>query len=240
MPDEAPPALAVEALNGGWGGTTVVEGVSFAMHHGETVAVVGRNGVGKTTLLEIIVGRAQHHAGSIRLAGVEIAHLPVYRRNACGLGFVPQEREVFPSLTVMENLAVAARAGYWDRERILDLFPRLGVRGRALAGNLSGGEQQMLAIGRALMGNPTVLLMDEPSEGLAPVVVDQLVSAIQRVVVERALTVLLIEQRIEVALHLAERCLVMDRGQIVFDGASAQLRADEARLGQLMGLGEVA
>jgi branched-chain amino acid transport system ATP-binding protein len=236
MATDPPPALALDDVHGGWSGTTVIEGVSFAVRAGETVAIIGRNGVGKTTLFEIIVGRAQHHGGSIRLDGAEIASLPVHRRNARGLGFVPQEREVFPSLTVLENLAVATRPGHWDRERVLDLFPRLASRAQALAGHLSGGEQQMLSIGRALMGNPTVLLMDEPSEGLAPIVVDQLVAAIERMVSERSLTVLLIEQRIEIALALSERCVVVDRGRIVFDGASAPLRGDEQRLGQLLGL----
>lgn len=237
MRDE-PAALEIEGLHGGWAGTTVVEGVSLDVRAGETVAILGRNGVGKTTLLEIIAGRAQHHAGSVRIKGAEVTHLPIHRRNRRGLGLVPQEREVFPSLTVFENLAVAARPGGWNRERVLELFPRLAARGRTSARYLSGGEQQMLSIARALIGNPTVLLMDEPSEGLAPVVVDQLAEAVLRIVAERSLAVLLVEQRIEIALNLAERCVVMERGKIVFDGNAAPLRRDRTRIGQLLGLGE--
>ena len=233
-----PAALELAGLCGGWDGTTVVETLSFSVRPGETVAIIGRNGVGKTTLLELIVGRAQRHAGTIRLARGEISSLPIYRRNALGLGYVPQEREIFPSLTLMENLSVAARPGEWSEERVLDLFPRLRQRARAMAAHLSGGEQQMLSIARALIGNPSVLLMDEPSEGLAPVVVEQLADALRRVVTDGHLAVLLVEQRVEIALDLAERCLIMDRGHIVFDGASARLRGDDAELAQLMGLGE--
>ena len=230
--------LDIEGLTGGWGQTTVIENLNLSIASGETVAVIGRNGVGKSTLLELIVGRAQRRDGRIRLGGEDISEYPIHTRALTGLGYVPQEREVFRSLTVKEHLSVAARPGRWSEKSIFDLFPSLGQRVGNLGFQLSGGEQQMLSIARALIGNPKILLMDEPSEGLAPVVVEQLVSAMRAVVGDSALSVLLVEQRVDIALDLANRCLVMDRGRVVFDGASADLRGDEKRLGQLMGLEE--
>ena len=229
--------LETRKLSGGWGPTLVVEDLSLQVAAGETVAIVGRNGVGKSTLLELIVGRAQRRGGSILLAGGDIAMLATHERARRGLGYVPQGREVFPSLTVAEHLQVAARPGDWTARRVLDLFPRLGERLASHGNQLSGGEQQMLAIARALLGNPRVLLMDEPFEGLAPIIVEHLVQSIRKIVQASALALLLVEQRVDIALDLSHRCIVMDRGRSVFEGRSDELAQDEGRIAALMGLG---
>jgi len=228
--------LELKDLSGGWVSTTVIEGLSLRVSVGETVAIIGRNGVGKTTLLELIVGRAQRHAGDIRIDGAELSASRTFLRAQAGLGYVPQQREVFPSLTVVENLTVAKRPGRWDETLLFDLFPALAQRRRSLGRFLSGGEQQMLSIARALIGNPKILLMDEPSEGLAPVVVEQLVASIRSVVADKSLAVLLVEQRTDIALDLSQRCLIMDRGRFVHESASEQLRASPERVAELMGL----
>ena len=231
----ANPVLDINGLRGGWGLTTVIEDLSLSLLPGETVSVVGRNGVGKSTLLELIAGRATRHSGQIQLDAIDMAELPIFERARLGIGYVPQQREVFPSLTVMEHFAIAARPGYWNVQRICALFPALTQRIRSLGKELSGGEQQMLAIARALIGNPKVLLMDEPSEGLAPVVVDQLALAMREVVRDRSLTVLLVEQRVDIALDLSQRCVVMDRGKIAFECESEALHGDAAQLIKHMG-----
>jgi branched-chain amino acid transport system ATP-binding protein len=227
--------LEVAGLTGGWGQTTVVEDVTLRVAPGETLAIVGRNGVGKSTLLELIVGRAQCRSGTVSLGGSAISALPVYRRSIAGLGYVPQQREVFASVSVREHLAIAHRPGVWTPARVLELFPGLGRRLESLGRQLSGGEQQMLAIGRALVGNPAVVLMDEPSEGLAPVVVEQLGAALRAVMAEGSLAMILVEQRIDIALELSDRCLVMERGRVVFEGVSADLRAGNETFATLIG-----
>jgi len=228
--------LEIRDLVGGWGPTLVVEECSLSVATGETVAIVGRNGVGKSTLLELLIGRAQRRSGSIVLNGEEISTLPIHDRVARGVGFVPQQREIFASLTVKEHLTIAARSGPWTIERIFDLFPSLAARRDSLGGKLSGGEQQMLAIARALLINPKIILMDEPSEGLAPVIVEQLVGTIRKVVGDGGLSVLLVEQRFDIALELASRCIVMDRGRIAHQVSSDEVQRNESHLAVLMGL----
>jgi branched-chain amino acid transport system ATP-binding protein len=229
--------LILEDVSAGYGETVVLEGISLAMAPGQTLAVLGRNGVGKTTLLATIMGHTRLHGGGIRFAGREIATLPPYRRARLGIGFVPQEREIFPSLTVAENLTVAERPGQWTLARVYEFFPSLAERRRNHGNQLSGGEQQMLAIGRALMGNPTLLLMDEPLEGLAPVVVDTLLAGLDRLKREDELALLLVEQHAKLALELAQIAIVLDRGAIVFTGTSRELLDAPEHLNDLMGVG---
>jgi branched-chain amino acid transport system ATP-binding protein len=231
-----PAELSLEGVSAGYGDTVVLEGISLALPPGQTVAVLGRNGVGKTTLLATIMGHTRLHGGSIRFAGREISGLPVYRRARLGVGLVPQEREIFPSLTVEENLLVAARSGQWSLPRVYDFFPSLAQRRRNRGNQLSGGEQQMLAIGRALMGNPRLLLLDEPLEGLAPVIVDALLAGLDRLKRENDLALLLVEQHAHLALELAQIAIVLDRGAIVFTGTSRALLDAPERLDALMGV----
>lgn len=228
--------LEIRDLRGGWGQTLIVDSFSLDVAGGETVAIIGRNGVGKTTLLELLVGRAQWRGGAILLNGRDISNAPIHERAHAGLGYVPQGREVFPSLTVREHLAVALTPGPWAVERVLALFPRLSERMDSLGSQLSGGEQQMLAIGRALLGNPSVLLMDEPFEGLAPVIVEHLVNSIRRIVADSTLTLLLVEQRVDIALSLSRRCLFMDRGRRVFEGESQTMSERGDDFAEMMGL----
>jgi branched-chain amino acid transport system ATP-binding protein len=229
-------ALDLENVRAGYGETVVLEDIRFALGASETVSIIGRNGVGKTTLLATIMGHTTLHGGRVALHDKDIAALATYRRVAAGLGYVPQEREIFPSLTLRENLEVAARPGSWTIQTVFELFPRLAERADNRGNQLSGGEQQMLAIGRALIGNPTVLLMDEPSEGLAPVIVEELARAVKRLTQSSGLAIVLVEQNTRLALEIAPRAVVMDRGRIVYDGASEALRKDPVKLEQLIGV----
>jgi branched-chain amino acid transport system ATP-binding protein len=229
--------LTLEAVCAGYGRTVVLDGVSLSLRSGATLAVLGRNGVGKTTLMSTIMGHTTLHGGTIRFRGADITALPAYGRCRSGIGLVPQEREIFPSLTLEENLTVAARPGRWTLERVYDFFPRLAERRRNRGNQLSGGEQQMLAIGRALMGNPVLLLMDEPLEGLAPVIVDALLSGLDRLKREDDLALLLVEQHARLALELAEDAIILDRGAVVFSGASRTLLEAPERLAGLIGVG---
>jgi branched-chain amino acid transport system ATP-binding protein len=227
-------ALRLEGVRAGYGETVVLEDVAFALPERGALAVLGRNGVGKTTLLATIMGLTTFHAGAIEYRGAPVAALPTHARNRLGIGYVPQARDIFPSLSVEENLTVAARPGRWDLARVYDLFPRLAER-RAHRGNqISGGEQQMLAIGRALMGNPALLLMDEPLEGLAPIIVEMLLKALERLIRDEALTVVLVEQSAKLALEVTSSALVLSRGRIVHRGPSAELLADPDRLTALV------
>jgi branched-chain amino acid transport system ATP-binding protein len=229
-------ALELADVSAGYGDTVVLENVNLALKPGETLSVVGRNGVGKTTLLGTIMGHTTLHRGTIRLHGEDISRRTTYRRVTAGLGYVPQEREIFPSLSVRENLEVAARAGPWTVETVFELFPKIAERAANRGNQLSGGEQQMLAIGRALIGNPTVLLMDEPSEGLAPVIVEELARVVKKLATDSGLTLILVEQNTRLALDISPRTVVMDRGRIVHDGPSVALKKDPAKLEQLIGV----
>ena len=227
-------ALKLEGVRAGYGETVVLEDVAFALPERGALAVLGRNGVGKTTLLATIMGLTTFHAGAIEYRGAPVAGLPTHARNRLGIGYVPQARDIFPSLSVEENLTVAARPGRWDLARVYDLFPRLAER-RAHRGNqISGGEQQMLAIGRALMGNPALLLMDEPLEGLAPIIVESLLGALKKLVSEHSLAIILVEQHAKLALQVTQTALVLNRGRVSYSGPSAELLADPQRLTALV------
>jgi branched-chain amino acid transport system ATP-binding protein len=229
--------LTLEAVRAGYGRTVVLDGVTLSLRGGATLAVLGRNGVGKTTLLSTIMGHTTLHGGSIRFRGEDMTALPAYARCRSGIGFVPQEREIFSSLTLEENLTVAARPGRWTLARVYEFFPRLAERRRNRGNQLSGGEQQMLAIGRALMSNPLLLLMDEPLEGLAPVIVDALLSGLDRLKREDGLALLLVEQHARLALEFAESAIILDRGAVVYSGASRTLLDAPEQLAGLIGVG---
>jgi len=227
--------LELDAVFAGYGETVVLEDIKLTLADGGTLSIIGRNGVGKSTLLTTIMGHTTLHGGAVRLHGLDISGLAVYRRVDAGLGYVPQEREIFPSLTVKENLDVAVRPGHWTLKTVFELFPRLEERAGNRGNQLSGGEQQMLAIGRALIGNPSVLLMDEPSEGLAPVIVEELARAVKRLT-ETDVALILVEQNTRLALEIAPRVVVMDRGRIMYDGPSKALQDNPAKLEQLIGV----
>ena len=230
-------ALAFRDVVAGYGETVVLDGVNLALPPGENVSIIGRNGVGKTTLLATAMGHTRLHKGDVQLGGVSIVRMPIYARALAGLGYVPQEREIFPSLSVRENLEIGARPGHWNEARVFELFPRLQERLANMGNQLSGGEQQMLSIARALLTNPAVLLMDEPTEGLAPVLVETLTGVLMKLR-DSGLSIVLVEQNSRVALGFSKRAVVMDKGRIVYDGASAALRDDPEKLAQLVGLAE--
>jgi branched-chain amino acid transport system ATP-binding protein len=231
-----PDALQIRGVSSGYGETVVLEDVDLALPERSSLAILGRNGVGKTTLLSTVMGHTTFHGGSITFLGREISSLPVYERARLGIGYVPQERLIFPSLTVHENLTVAERTGRWTVERVYELFPRLRERRHAMGNQLSGGEQQMLAIGRALMGNPSLLLLDEPLEGLAPIIIEMLLLSLKKLITEDALAIILVEQHAKVALAVTETAMVLSRGRVVHYGASAELLADPTRLTRLVAL----
>jgi branched-chain amino acid transport system ATP-binding protein len=232
----AEPLLAIEDVRAGYGPAIVLDGVSFDLASQGGLAVLGRNGVGKSTLLLTIMGYTRVSRGRLLWRGTDITHESPHRRARAGIGWVAQEREIFSTLTVEENLTVAARNGPWSLPRVYELFPRLTERRRNLGNQLSGGEQQMLAIARALMTNPALLLLDEPFEGLAPIVVEELTAALRQMIAERVNAFVLVEQHVEIALPLTQAVIVLERGRIVHRGASAELLADHAALERLIGL----
>jgi branched-chain amino acid transport system ATP-binding protein len=230
------PLLALDNVRAGYGPAVVLDGVSLALPERGSLAVLGRNGVGKSTLLLTIMGYTQVSRGRVVWQGDDVTRRPPHRRARAGIGWVAQEREIFVSLTVEENLTVAARAGRWDLPAVYDLFPRLAERRGNFGNQLSGGEQQMLAIARALMTNPALLLLDEPLEGLAPIIVEELSAAIRRMTSEGSNAFILVEQHADIALSLTQAAIVIERGRIIHSGPSAQLLADHAALDRLIGL----
>jgi branched-chain amino acid transport system ATP-binding protein len=228
--------LALENVRAGYGEAVVLDNISFAMAERDSLAVLGRNGVGKSTLLLTIMGFTNIGRGTIRWRGRDITTLAPHHRARSGIGWVAQEREIFASLTVEENLTVAARPGRWDLAAVYDLFPRIRERRLAKGNQLSGGEQQMLATARALMTNPALLLLDEPLEGLAPIIVEELVRALRRMIEQEGTAVVLVEQHAEIALSLTEHAILLERGAIVHRARSQDLRNDHATLDRYIGL----
>jgi branched-chain amino acid transport system ATP-binding protein len=228
--------LRLENLTAGYGDAVVLFGMSLTLFEGESVAVLGRNGMGKTTLVATLMGTTQIGSGTIIFRGADITRMASHRRAAAGLGWAPQERDIFPSLTLEENMTAVARPGPWTPLRVLELFPRLRERRRNLGNQLSGGEQQMLAIGRALVLNPALLLLDEPLEGLAPLVVQELLRVIREMIHTGLMAVLLVEQHARQVLPITDKAVVLERGRIVHQGPSAALSADPVLLEKWLGV----
>ena len=228
--------LKVEGLSAGYGEAVVLNDISFALGEGQTLALLGRNGTGKTTLMNTLAGATRQHAGTITLAGAALHKLASFQRAAAGIGWVPQERNIFKSLTVHENLTAVARPGKWTPERVYEMFPRLAERKTNLGTQLSGGEQQMLAVGRALVVNPKLLLLDEPLEGLAPIIVAELLKAIARITREEGLSAIIVEQHPQAILAISDRAIVLDHGTVVHSDTAAALRASPELLDRLLGV----
>jgi branched-chain amino acid transport system ATP-binding protein len=232
----AEPLLAVREVRAGYGDSVVLDNVSFELPENGSVAVLGRNGVGKSTLFLTIMGYTTFRNGSVTWRGQEISRMPPHERARLGIGWVAQEREIFPSLSVEENLTVAARPGRWTLDSIYKLLPRLKERKGNMGNQLSGGEQQMLAIARALMTNPALLLLDEPLEGLAPIIVEELSGLISRMIADGSTAIVLAEQHAEIALSLTKDAIVLERGTVVHRARSANMLKNAAALDQFIGL----
>ena len=226
--------LAVDDVTAGYGASVVLENVSLALEEGDSLALLGRNGVGKTTLLTTLMGLTRVHRGSLRFRGGDLARLATHQRAQAGLGWVPQERYMWPSLTIDEHLTAVARPGRWTLRRVYEVFPRLDERRANYGNQLSGGEQQMLAIARALIVNPNLLLLDEPMEGLAPIIVQDLMKVIRGLVAEGSMAVIVVEQHAKLALMLTRNALVLDRGRVVHRSPSDALLDDPATLHRLV------
>jgi branched-chain amino acid transport system ATP-binding protein len=233
----ADPLLQVQGLKAGYGESVVLNGIDLSHAAGESLALLGRNGTGKTTLIDTLVGVTRRHAGRIALAGRDITALAPFARAASGIGWVPQERNIFRSLTVEENLTAVARPGPWNVGRVYAMFPRLAERRANMGTQLSGGEQQMLAVARALVLNPRLLLLDEPLEGLAPIIVEELLRSIARVVRDEGLSAVIVEQNPRLILGITQQAVVLDRGSVVHQGASRALAGDAALLERLLAVG---
>ncbi|HZY17996.1 MAG TPA: ABC transporter ATP-binding protein [Ramlibacter sp.] len=228
--------LKVDRLSAGYGEAVVLQDVSLVLEEGATLALLGRNGTGKTTLINTLAGATRQHAGSITLAGTALHKLAPHQRAAAGIGWVPQERNIFKSLTVHENLTAVARPGKWTPDAVYAMFPRLAERKTNLGTQLSGGEQQMLAVGRALVLNPRLLLLDEPLEGLAPIIVEELLRAIRRITREEGLSAIIVEQHPQAILAISDHAVVLDRGTVVHSGTARELREDTALVDRLLGV----
>ena len=228
--------LRIEGLSAGYGEAIVLSGIDLSVAEGEALAVLGRNGMGKTTLINSIVGVTRQFGGRILLDGKDIIHMPPERRAHSGIGWVPQERNIFRSLTVEENLTAVARPGPWTLKKIYEFFPRLEERRGNLGNALSGGEQQMLAIGRALILNPRIVLLDEPLEGLAPIIIDELLKALRQIVREEGLSAILVEQNAKKILGITDRVVILERGMVAYSGDSASLKDNQALLDSHLGV----
>ncbi|MDW5442033.1 ABC transporter ATP-binding protein [Polaromonas sp. SM01] len=228
--------LKVENLSAGYGEAVVLNNISLALDEGKTLALLGRNGTGKTTLINTLAGATRQHGGSISLGGLALHKRPSHERAAAGIGWVPQERNIFKSLTVHENLTAVARPGRWTPARVYEMFPRLAERKTNLGTQLSGGEQQMLAVGRALVLNPRLLLLDEPLEGLAPIIVEELLRAIRRITRDEGLSAIIVEQHPQAVLAISDSAVVLDRGTVVHAGSAQQLREQPQLLEHLLGV----
>ena len=231
-----PELLRIEALSAGYGEAVVLNNISLSLDEGRTLALLGRNGTGKTTLMNTLAGATRQHGGSIRLGGVELHKLPSHERAAAGIGWVPQERNIFKSLTVDENLTAVARPGPWSPARVYEQFPRLAERKNNLGTQLSGGEQQMLAVGRALVLNPRLLLLDEPLEGLAPIICEELLRAIRRITREEGMSAINVEQHPQAILAISDTAAVLDRGTVVHQSSAESLREQPELLDRLLGV----
>ena len=228
--------LSLDRLKAGYGEAVVLAEISLRLDYGQSLALLGRNGMGKTTLINSIVGVTRYRSGTIRLDGRDITKLPPERRARAGVGWVPQERNIFRSLTVHENLTAVALPGLWTPQKVYAMFPRLGERKANLGNQLSGGEQQMLAVGRALVLNPKIILLDEPLEGLAPIIVEELLSALNRIIREEGMSAILVEQNPQKILGVTDRAVILERGTVVHEAASAALRANRAVLETYLGV----
>ena len=228
--------LKLERVTAGYGDAVVLHDISLELPEHGSLALLGRNGVGKSTLLLTVMGYTQLRGGRVWWRGQDISRLPSHKRAAGGIGWVAQEREIFPSLSVEENLTVAATNGTWDLAAVYKMFPRLNERRRNMGNQLSGGEQQMLAIARALMTNPSLMLLDEPFEGLAPVIVEELIAAIKSMLVDRSIAIILVEQHTDIALELTADAIVLERGAVAHRAPSRELMRDSATLERLVGL----
>jgi branched-chain amino acid transport system ATP-binding protein len=231
-----PELLAIERLRAGYGEAVVLSDISLSLQEGQALALLGRNGMGKTTLINTIVGVTRYFGGRIALDGAEITAMRPDQRAHAGIGWVPQERNIFKSLTVEENLTAVARPGRWTVNKVYALFPRLAERRQNLGNQLSGGEQQMLAVGRALVLNPRVMLLDEPLEGLAPIIVDELLAALRRIIREEGMSAILVEQNAKKILGVTDRAIIVERGAVVHAADSAALATDRAALETHLGV----
>jgi branched-chain amino acid transport system ATP-binding protein len=233
-----PELLEVTAVSAGYGEAVVLSEISFRIADGQALALLGRNGTGKTTLINTVVGLTTLHAGSIKLDGYDITRRRPEARVRAGIGWSPQERNIFKSLTVEENLTAVARPGAWTLARVFEVFPRLAERRSNLGSQLSGGEQQMLAIGRALILNPRIILLDEPLEGLAPIIVDELLEVLRNVIRSGRLSAIVVEQKARKILGFTDRAIILERGRIVFEGDSVELASSPEKLAAYLGVSE--